>query len=337
MTTENTTPETQGGVALAVVPQIEQNLPSDAKNKAISDLTAACYQKASQLQLTKEEIAALSADFPDEAFQPGAAGKENLIYIEHAALRERLDQVIGMGQWCMIPIRRWEEQFDYQKDEWSNGRRTGQQITVKGSHVYVDGIMLIRGAFVASAIGEMTYYPDNHTQNYGDAVEGAETAALRRCCKRLGIGLQAWRKDWCLGWWQRKNSTRRTPFAKAKTAPEAPQSQAEEPEGTFDQAPPQNAPQTPPATPRATSEASTIKVGPKYRLQTLNRLQAAPGGHRRAIVHQFLTAKNYILPTEEPENWPLEKLPKSAEEFVALGEQIQAFERDIREGRAVTP
>jgi len=87
--------------------------------------------------------------------------------------------------------------------------------------------------------------------------------------------------------------------------------------------------------PTAVSEAPKVDsepvVGPKYRLQTLNKLQAAPGGPRRAIVHQFLTVKGYIGATQEPEDWALDKLPKSAVEFVALGEQIHQFERQMRE------
>jgi len=78
-------------------------------------------------------------------------------------------------------------------------------------------------------------------------------------------------------------------------------------------------------------------VGPKYRLKTLNRLQAAPGGLRRAIVHQFLTMKGYIKATQEPEDWDLSKLPKTAEEFVALGESIQDFERELRETPEIVP
>jgi hypothetical protein len=89
---------------------------------------------------------------------------------------------------------------------------------------------------------------------------------------------------------------------------------------------------TPPApvseAPKADSEPV---VGPKYRLQTLNKLQADPGGRWRAIVHQFLTVKGYINATQEPEDWALDKLPKSAVEFVALGEQIHQFERQMRE------
>lgn len=317
---ENTTPETQGGVALAVVPQIEQNLPSDAKNKAISDLTAACYQKASQLQLTKEEIAALSADFPDEAFQPGAAGKENLIYIEHAALRERLDQVIGMGQWCVIPIRRWEEKFTYQKEIWQNNRRTGQFEDVTGSHVYVDGIMLIRGAFVGSAIGEMTYYPDNHTQNYGDAVEGAETAALRRCCKRLGIGLQAWRKDWCLGWWQRKNAAGR----------QKPPQQSELPKPAQVATPTTKTPTKPVSTPA--KPIMDEKVLARYRMKALNNLQAAPGGPNRELVRHFAMAKKWINGNQELEQIPAAHVPTTPEQMAKLLEEVSAFEGHQREG-----
>jgi hypothetical protein len=50
----------------------------------------------------------------------------------------------------------------------------------------------------------MDYFPANSAQNYGDAFEGAKTAAFRRCAKEFGVGLQAWRKDWCAGWWIRK-------------------------------------------------------------------------------------------------------------------------------------
>lgn len=307
-------------------------MPSDAKNKAISDLTAECYKQASKLTLTKDEIAGLSADFPDEAFQPGAAGKENLIYIEHASLRERLDQVIGMGQWCMIPIRRWEEPFTYQKEIWINNRRSGQFEEVKGSHVYVDGMMLIRGAFVASAIGEMTYYPDNHTQNYGDAVEGAETAALRRCCKRIGIGLQAWRKDWCLGWWQRRKGPKGKPPGRA---PEPPITHSE-PEGSFDAAQPAKVVSSPiPDVPKASPEPSVAAATPKHRMKALNLLQAAPGQRNRTLFKDYLMSKGWLTSDQEPEDgWSLANVPATKEAMTVMVEDVSKFEQLRREERA---
>ncbi len=171
---------------------------AQAKIDAVASLTMSAYAKASTLTLTQEEVAALQADFPDEAFQPGAAGKESLIYIEHAHLRDRMNQVFGPGQWSIVPRNRWAEDF-------STGKGT------EASRVYVEAMLCIRGCFVAEAVGDMVYYKNNDSQNYGDAVEGAKTAALRRCAKELGIGLQAWKKSWCQGWWDRRNGKSKTP------------------------------------------------------------------------------------------------------------------------------
>lgn len=174
-------------------PPKTQLTAAQAKVEAVANLTMKAYERAGTLELKPEEIQALQAPFPDEAFKPGAAGKEHLIYVEHAFLRDRLNEVIGPGQWALIPRSRWAEDFVTQKG-------------VQASRVYVEAMLVVRGAFVSEAVGEMEYYPKNASQNYGDAVEGAKTAALRRCCKEFGIGLQAWKKDFCEGWWQRRRS-----------------------------------------------------------------------------------------------------------------------------------
>jgi hypothetical protein len=175
--------------------------PAQAKTDAIAALTMKAYEKASQLLLTPEEVKGLAAEFPDEAFKPGAAGKEHLIYIEHAFLRDRLNSVFGPGQWALIPRNRWAEEFVLP------ARRDKPE--THGSRIYVEAMLMIRGCFVSESVGAMEYYPSNNSQNYGDAVEGAKTAALRRCCKELGIGLQAWKKDFGDGWWQRQRSGQR--------------------------------------------------------------------------------------------------------------------------------
>lgn len=187
----------------------KESSPSEARSVAVADLTMQAYQRASTLELTAEESALLIGDFPDEAFQPGAGGKKNLIYIEHAYLRDRLNQVFGPGKWAIVPRKRWPEPFEYVND---NGEM------VEGTRVYVEAMLLARGCFVAEAIGDMVYYPKNLSQNYGDAVEGAKSEALRRCCKELGVGLQAWKKGWAEGWWKRKNNPSSTP-AKPKQEP----------------------------------------------------------------------------------------------------------------------
>lgn len=208
----------------AVIPEQKAAItPAQAKVDAIAHLTMTAYQKAATLELTPEESAKLQADFPDEAFQPGAAGKENLIYIEHAHLRDRFNEVFGMGKWAIVPRNRWAESFTTAKG-------------TPGERVYVEAMLVVRGCFVGEAVGAMEYYPKNESQNYGDAVEGAKTAAFRRCAKEFGVGLQAWKKDWCLGWWQRRRGqkpartspTVQTPQPDPKSTPSQGQAPASE-------------------------------------------------------------------------------------------------------------
>ena len=197
---------------------VQPSSTAQAKTDAISALTMKVYDRASMLVLTTDESKALQADFPDEAFRGGAAGKEALLYIEHAHLRDRLNEVLGLGQWSIIQRNRWGQDFSYTD-------RDGKLI--EGTTIYVEAMLCVRGCFVDEAIGDMAYYPKNQATNYGDAVEGAKTQALRRCAKTLGVGLQAWKKSWCEGWWERRGSkpaggstpTNGAPYEKAPPCP----------------------------------------------------------------------------------------------------------------------
>lgn len=216
---ESTTQAMTVRQAVAAVEQVKAPVTAaQAKINAVAQLTMKAYDRASMLSLTPEESAALQADFPDEAFQPGAAGKENLIYIEHAHLRDRLNKVFGLGQWAIVPRSRWAEDF-----RTANGK--------EASRVYCEAMLLVRGCFVSEAVGDMVYYKTNDSQNYGDAVEGAKTAALRRCVKELGVGLQAWKKEWCQGWWQRRNAPKQSASVRTQ-APTAAKPSAAKPQDT---------------------------------------------------------------------------------------------------------
>ncbi len=169
----------------------------DYRIVSVANALDPAYANASTLQLTTEEAAALAADFPDEAFRLGAGGDPDLIYIEHAYLRQRLNQVLGVG--ASVPIRRnqWTEEFTY----WS---KTAKKNLV-GIRIYVDLVLIVRGCVVGEAIGDSVYYPHNPQTNYSDALESAKSNAFRRCCKEFGIGLQAWMKGWGEGWKQRNS------------------------------------------------------------------------------------------------------------------------------------
>ena len=167
--------------AMALSPAIE-------RPAAIQQLLAQATLKASTLILSKVEQKELRADFPDSDFQRGAGGDTNLLYLEHSAIRNRLSDVIGLGQWSFEIIRSWNEDF-----------QAGNPLK-PAVRVYVEGMLLIRGAKVGVAIGDGNYFKSNAKGNYGDAYESAKTAALRRCAKDFGIGLQAFSKDWCEQW-----------------------------------------------------------------------------------------------------------------------------------------
>lgn len=261
-----------------------QITPAQAKVEAIASLTMAAYQRAATLQLTPEESAALQADFPDDAFQPGAAGKENLLYIEHAHLRDRFTQVFGMGQWAIVPRNRWAEPFRTARGD-------------EGSRVYVEAMLIVRGCFVGEAVGAMEYYPKNAAQNYGDAVEGAKTAAFRRCAKEFGVGLQAWKKDWCAGWWARKRGQAPKPLTP-----------------------------TPFKKPEAPKPVPAIGATEKTREWMIAQLHATPGEEPRATVTEFFQKVAALLPNEQLEELPLRFVPTNKEDLRKLTKAILAFE-----------
>lgn len=283
-------------------PVTEQPItPAQAKVNAIAELTMSAYQRAAMLDLTDQEAEALQADFPDEAFKPGAGGKEHLIYIEHAFLRDRFNAVFGMGKWAIVPRNRWAESFRTSKG-------------TPGERVYVEAMLIVRGCFVGEAVGAMEYYPNNESQNYGDAVEGAKTAAFRRCAKEFGVGLQAWKKDWCDGWWARKRQkpttgpTRSPSPAPSRPAPRPPAAPAA-PTGQNSPTPSPGPSQTSPVTPTA-----------KTKEWFLNEFR--PYGD---IARDFFRELGVLSPTEELEDYPIERCPTSRQTVEELKKQVAEF------------
>jgi len=128
------------------------------------------YANASSLRLTPEESKELVKIFPEDAvwFRP-----DGLIYIPHTFYRERLNQVLGVGQWALIEL---ESRFD-----------SGENM------MYFSGALFVRGCFVAKAIGEQAYIPTNKKQSYASAYEGAKSDCIVRCCKDMSIANDLWK------------------------------------------------------------------------------------------------------------------------------------------------
>lgn len=176
---------------------------AQARVEGIAATLTAAYAKASTLKIDDAETAELTAPFPDEAVRRGAGGDPNLLYIEHAWVRERLHQVFKPGKWALINRRTW---FD----------------EVQG-FMYAECVLVIRGCFVGEAIGAQRYSARNARLNYSDAVEGAQSEALRRIAgKYLGVGLQLWKKSWCDGWFARQKGGN-APTSEPTTATPSPE------------------------------------------------------------------------------------------------------------------
>ena len=268
---------------------------------AIANLTMTAYAKASELKLTAEEIAGLQEQFPDDAFRPGAAGKENLIYIEHAHLRDRLNRVLGVGQWAVIPRKRWGEDFTIPAYR--------DKPAVDACRIYVEAMLMIRGCFVAEAVGDMVYYKNNQSQNYGDAVEGAKTAAFRRCAKELGVGLQAWKKDWCEGWWKRKNASGRNPGSQptSQRPPAAPS--------------PQSAPKpAAKASDIVPESANPAEADKDQRFRFLASLSS-----NREVVTKYFVSKGWLKEGQALEDLPNQHVPTTKKVYDSIIAELQAF------------
>lgn len=80
--------------------------------------------------------------------------------------------------------------------------RTGWALVQKskplksGNSIVAPYILYVHGQPVAFAYGEQEYHETNKEQTYGDALEATVASALRRCAKRLGVGLELWDKRW---------------------------------------------------------------------------------------------------------------------------------------------
>lgn len=81
---------------------------------------------------------------------------------------------------------------------------------------------------------------------------------------------------------------------------------------------------------------ATGEPTPAFRLRALNRLQAAPGQPNRHLVAHFFQVKKWITVDQSPEDWPLNHVPRTAEELTALSEEIGRFEMQQRQPQETT-
>lgn len=128
-----------------------------------------------ELKLTAEENAVLDEGVPVDRVLVKPSGN-GVIYLSHPDYTKWFNRAFGRLGWSLVPAAAPKK---------------------SGNLVVRDYLLFVHGKAVAFATGEQDYFDNNPEQTYGDALEATVASALRRCAKRLGVGLELWDKEWC--------------------------------------------------------------------------------------------------------------------------------------------
>jgi hypothetical protein len=163
--------ETKTIVPLNVEPPTKPE-PKSAEMSQVEAKSISKFAEASMIEYTEREKSILFApiDVNDIKIRP-----DGQIYLEWAFYAERLDAAFGQGQWALSPA------------PWS------PRLYREGNITYREYVLWIKGNFAANAIGH--HEEQRRTANFGDAAESTYANALTRCCKRIGMARDLWKKD----------------------------------------------------------------------------------------------------------------------------------------------
>lgn len=136
-----------------------------------------------ELKLSKHEEEVLSEPIDPRRIQWRPREKDGpaiIPYYPHQEYTRWFNRAFGRTGWNLVPIA---------KPSITRNDKNPDQQTITCPY-----ILHIHGKPVAYAMGEQEYFAGNKQQTYGDALESTNASALRRCAKRLGVGLELWDK-----------------------------------------------------------------------------------------------------------------------------------------------
>lgn len=125
-----------------------------------------------ELKLTEKEESVLARPVNPQDILVRDAG---IAYLPHIVYTRWFGEAFGRTGWSIVPTSR------------------PQRV---GNVVLIPYLLYVHGIPVAAATGEHEYHETNSRQTYGDVIESTVACALRRCAKRLGVGLEMWDKAW---------------------------------------------------------------------------------------------------------------------------------------------
>lgn len=149
---------------LPALPEVERTLGVD--ELALGNLGLV------EVKLTVQEEAVLSESVPVAELLVKPTGQA---YLSHPSYTRWFNRAFGRTGWSLVPASK----------------------PMKANNSIVCAYVLhIHRQPAALAWGEQDYFENNREQSYGDALESTVASALRRCAKRLGVGLELWDRAW---------------------------------------------------------------------------------------------------------------------------------------------
>lgn len=139
-----------------------------------------------EVKLTPEEEKALSKPVVEREVLIKPTGQP---YLPHRVYTAWFNEAFGRFGWSIVQ-RALPQKAALDKE----GSNKSRQL------VLVPFLFYVHRQPVAFAWGEQEYSESNAEQTYGDAVEATVANALRRCAKRIGVGLELWDRDWLETW-----------------------------------------------------------------------------------------------------------------------------------------
>lgn len=146
-------------------------LPPAAIAGLTEDIVVGAFGKL-EVKFTPAEELILSEEVKADQIQIKPSGQP---YLSHPGYTRWFNRAFGRGGWSLVPIAK------PMKTE---------------SGVACPYLLYIHGQPAAFAMGEGDYHGNNREQTWGDALEATVASALRRCAKRLGVGLELWDRRW---------------------------------------------------------------------------------------------------------------------------------------------
>lgn len=163
------------------LPLMVQHIPDDPRQilPVPTGYAPGSTEGLSQLSLTKVQQDILQRE-PDAQTEVEIRS-DGVVYMPAGAIRDRLNEAFGPGDWALR--QESTPRFDAETKEC----------------VY-DGSLWINGRYAGRALGGCKWRPNNSGMTKSDAIEGAKSDCLRRCCKELGVGGPLWRPAWVRDW-----------------------------------------------------------------------------------------------------------------------------------------